>query len=143
MKAALLVLVSAGLALGADDAAKKDKERVPGTWRVVSIGINGQEQEPEKLKFIFTKDKLTVLTGKAENDAELTWQMDESTKPRILDLTGVKGNVKDQVFEGIYKFEEGKLVICVRGPQGLRQRPTEFATREGSNLILLKLEKVK
>jgi uncharacterized protein (TIGR03067 family) len=141
--AVLLLLVSAGFVHAEDKA--KDKERLPGAWLVVGLELDGRDEpiQDQKIRFVFTADKVSILTPKKENDLEFSWQLDESTTPRILDLTGTRGAQKDQVFEGIYKFDGNTLIFCVRGPQGLRERPTEFASKQGSNLFVIKLEKMK
>jgi len=128
------VLISAGLFLGADaaaDATKKDLDKWQGTWE---LEVAPQNDANLTLKVEFKGDKMRVILA---DGVELkgTFKIDASTDPKIVDIS-----IKDRGdYEGIYKFEGDKLVICVSEPCA-KQRPTEFP-KDGKNTGTLKRAK--
>src|SRR4051794_32318976 len=87
----------------ADNAEKKDKEKLIGTWKVVSVEANGMKFPEEAVKdfrFIFTADTLTRKKGdKAESGAG--YKLDPSKSPAWLDMTG-KTDGKNVVVPALY-----------------------------------------
>jgi RNA polymerase sigma factor (sigma-70 family) len=120
------------------DEAPKDEDRIVGTWAVVSYEEGGQKAADETIKearVTFTADgKMTAKQGAQEQD--YTYTLDPARNPREFSMTNDKG----QVISGIYKFEGDKLTLCVarRG-----DRPTEFASKEGTAVILEVLKREK
>ena len=65
------------------------------------------------------------------------------TDPKSFDLRSVEEAGKGEVHEGIYKFAEDTLTICIYQGKD-KQRPTRFeATAEQPNTFLLVLKRVK
>jgi uncharacterized protein (TIGR03067 family) len=134
----LLVVLTVGLLFGvasAGDDAKKELKKFEGTWSVVSAEHDGKKAPEEKLsavRFVFSGENITFKEG--EKSKEGTFKIDPSKKPAHIDVT-VEGKTK----MGIYSFAKDELKLCV----GDADRPTEFATKEGSKttLIVLKREK--
>src|SRR5262245_58815526 len=98
-----------GLLLAADspeDVVKKEKEKLAGTWKVVSLEANGQKVPAEALKnfqFLFTADSLTrKKDGKAESGAG--YKLDPSKSPKWIDMTGTTDG-KEQSVAGLYQLE--------------------------------------
>src|SRR5262249_24170983 len=149
MKPKVLVLLVAVLLVAADtppgDAGKKELEKLQGTWTTATIDYNGKphEQLARQLRFVFKGDVATV-EGSDEvrkEYAKLTFKLDPSTTPKLLDMTVAAGVQKDAVLEGIYELKEDELKICARVfGQG---RPTEFASPEGASIVLLVLKRDK
>ena len=68
-----------------------------------------------------------------------TFKLDSSAKPWHMDATGTKGPQKGRAYLGIYSLEDDTLKWCVSMPGG--ERPTEFATKSGQFLLILKRQK--
>jgi uncharacterized protein (TIGR03067 family) len=128
-------LLSVGVAAGGD--AKADLKKFAGTWAVESAKKEGKappEGELDKVRFVFTGDKLTVKHGDKEEEG--TFKIDSSKKPRQIDVM-----IKGKTHEGIYAFEGGKLKICVVDEGGTR--PTKFESAEGSKTMVIVLKREK
>jgi uncharacterized protein (TIGR03067 family) len=148
MKARLLWMVLTGLFLAADGKPAADLEAIRGDWKVVGLEIDGKElplPADSKLKMVFGHDTMRLDDGVREMDKQLAFKyaLDPATTPKIIDLTGTNDQFKDETLEGIYQLQGDKLVLCLQLPKGVKQRPSEFATREGSMLVILRLERVK
>jgi uncharacterized protein (TIGR03067 family) len=146
----------AGLLLAAapapkEDEAKKDVEKLRGTWQVVTVEYKGtaDDASPSHV-FIFDKD---TLTDKSEVVAlptrqvevwvdKYSFKLDPSKRPPAIDLTLTASDVwpKGRVYHGIYELGEETLKVCW-GPED--DRPTEFAAKEGSKHELYTLKKRK
>lgn len=71
--------------------------------------------------------------------AKIRFKIDPTTAPACVDLLTTDGAQKDAVIEGIYELKDKQLKLCVR-LQG-KDRPTEFASPDGSSIVLLKLHR--
>src|SRR4051812_35592377 len=101
MKWACLAVVTFGLsaALGAPeiDDAKKDLDKMKGTWKAVSGETDGNPLPDEFLKsiqFTITGDKYTLKQGDEEEEGTL--KLDATKKPKTVDVTITKGRDKDK-----------------------------------------------
>jgi uncharacterized protein (TIGR03067 family) len=135
MKKGLLALAAVGLLVAADEAkdAKNDLDALQGEWTMVSGERNGEklpEEIAKSLRRVIKGDKFTILRGD-ETVSQGTFTLDPSRKPREIDakMEGADGTVK-----GIYALDGDTFKVCY-GPPGT-ERPKEFGTKEGSNLIL-------
>jgi uncharacterized protein (TIGR03067 family) len=142
MKWRVLMLVVAGLLVAADakeDAAKKDQGRLQGTWKVVAATKGGKEAPAERIKamrLVIEGDKITVKDGTRDEAATYTLAPDQ--KPAAIDVK--PGRPGQKTILGIYQLADDNLKMCwVR--EG--DRPKEFASKEGSDAILLVLKREK
>lgn len=92
---------------------------------------------------IFKDDTIAADGDFPDKDkyAKFTYKLDPSTTPKIMDVTITAGEEKGTTFEGIYELDKDKLKICLRILG--KERPSEFATKANSNLVLLTLERAK
>lgn len=134
----ILTTLTAGLLLNAippQDEASKDQEKFQGTWKLVSVTREG-EQEPDDhiadLILIVVGNKRTVKRGD-EVVSESTFKLDPTKKPKTIDLTPTTGDLKGQTLPGIYEIDEHTQKICL-GLTG--ERPTAFVSKQGSGHIL-------
>src|SRR5262249_38813497 len=131
------------------DADKKDKEKLQGTWYVVSAESGGEENPDIKKQkhFLAIKgDEFSIRRGD-EVMVKGTFKVDSSKKPKIINMKvkeGSKVNDDDEAetARGIYKLEGDELTWCVNEP-GSGNRPKEFATKEGTKIMLFKLKREK
>jgi hypothetical protein len=47
------------------------------------------------------------------------------------------------VTEGIYRFDGDVLLVCFHFGKGVKERPLEFETKDGSNRLMFRLAKRK
>ena len=133
----LLTALAGAAAQAADPPAQKDAAALQGTWKLVSLEINGNavdlgRGEP---RWIIKDNKLRY--GGAEV-AVLT--VDPATTPRIIDFAAVDPK---QTFEGIYVLDKDTLKICLNARGDAKERPGDFSTKDKESLRLLVLERVK
>jgi uncharacterized protein (TIGR03067 family) len=129
----------------AADAPKKDKEGLQGTWKVVSVEKGGKDQEVGKgFVMVFDKDTFAVKRGD-DVIVKGTFKVDPAKKPKAIDMTiteAKKEEYKDKEVHGIYELEKDSLKWCMAEP-GENDRPTEFATKEGTQRLLVTFNKEK
>jgi uncharacterized protein (TIGR03067 family) len=138
------VLLVAAAPVPREDEAKKEVEKLQGTWKVVSIEEGGKvASEKGNRTVTFDKDTLT-LSQDGEAVLKGTFKLDPSKKPKAIDVTITqgKGADKGKVLQGIYELDKDSLKWCTSDPGG-KERPGEFSTKVGSKIVLFKLEKEK
>lgn len=142
---ALLALAAAPLA--ADDAAealKRETKGLQGTWKVTSLHYDGKDVLAEGkygFRFVIKGDEAVVEGNDtiAREYARLRLKPDVSTSPKLLDMVVTGGVQKDVVIEGIYELKDNELKICAKVVG--KERPTKFASPEGSSVALVVLKK--
>ena len=135
----LFLLVVAPAA--ADESSKTDLESLRGTWSIARAIHDGRLSAPEKTKSVklsFAGDKLTV---QGEKGMESVFKLEPSKKPREIDVTPGSGPDKGMTLKGIYDLNGDELKLCIAKPG--RDRPTEFASKENTGVILVELKRDK
>jgi RNA polymerase sigma factor (sigma-70 family) len=122
------------------DVAPKDEEKIVGTWAFMSL-VKGGQKEPEEdfkeAKLIFAAGaKLTAKLPKGEKGG--TYKLDPAKKPKAITVTTEEGGT----LLGIYKLEGDTLTVCL-GDENDNDRPTEFASKEGTKVALVVLKREK
>jgi uncharacterized protein (TIGR03067 family) len=132
------------------DAERRDKEKLTGTWTVVSLEVDGKVV-PAALtvdfQFIFTAESFTRKKGgKAESGA--AYRLDPARTPKQMDFTDGSGKEKGKVVQGIYELDGDTLRLCFRsdykkGDKGLDPppRPTRFDGGAGTKQVLMVLKR--
>jgi uncharacterized protein (TIGR03067 family) len=149
MRTCALLLLSAGLAGAADqadDAVKKDVAKLQGTWTATSLRWNGKDMPTDgktAIQFVFKDNQATVKSSKAveKEYAKITFKLDPSTEPRLVDLIISAGVQKDAKIEGIYRIKDDELTICAK-VFGM-DRPAAFESPDGSSIVLIVLKREK
>src|SRR5262245_50318125 len=153
-RASALLLVAAGVALAGDspteEAVKKEKDKLIGTWKVVSVEANGQQFPAEATQdflFIFTAESLTRKRGgNAESGAG--YRLDPTKSPKWIDMTGTTDG-KEQSVPALYALDRDTLTLCFRTdykkPDGkladVRPRPAKLDGGAGSMQVLMHLKR--
>jgi uncharacterized protein (TIGR03067 family) len=144
----LLFLAMAGVLVRAAQGqdAKKELDKLQGTWESVKLIFDGKDltdKEQYKFKLVFKGDQATVVSSAAveKEYAKLTFKLDPSTMPKILDVTVAGGVQKNAVLEGIYEVKGDELKLCAKVFGN--DRPSEFASPSGSSIVLAVLKKEK
>lgn len=152
MRYSLFSLLIVGLLLTAtasaddakDDAIKKDRKRIQGTWQIAALTINGDKAKDEDAK------KITVVNGddgtwsihsEGKEISKGTSTFDPTKKPKTIDFTPTDGGGKGDQFLGIYQLGKNARKLCF-APAG-KDRPTEFSSTPENQHILVTFERVK
>jgi uncharacterized protein (TIGR03067 family) len=132
-----IVLTAAGLGVG--DDAEKDLKKLAGTWEEVSHIEDGKAKTADEVKGLTVvieasgkweafKDGTSLVKG--------TGKLDPAKKPKAADWA-IEGT--DMVAKGIYEVDGDTWKHCF----SLTERPTEFASKEGSGAHYVVLKRVK
>src|SRR5262249_35547445 len=147
MRTKLPVLLAVALLLAAaapkEDAAKKDQEAPQGTWVVVSAEQEGQAFDRIKGgKLVIKGNGFTIQTASGF-EMKGTFTLDAAKKPRQIDFQHDEGVLRDKSWKAISRLDGDTLKICYAEADSGKDRPADFATSEGSGLLLTVLERQK
>jgi len=138
LTAGLFVVLTAQA--GDEEAQKKEKAALHGTWKIISLENNqGKDAGAEGATLEFDKDGKNITFTKDNQTKKGTFTLNPGGKPKEIDI---KPSDEDKTFEGIYKIEKDKLTICL-APEPGDGRPNEFALTDGKKYLLIVLEKSK
>ena len=127
-----------------DEAIKKDRKLIEGTWRVVRLEINGNkssDEDAKKLTVVNGPDGTWTILSEGKEVAKGTNSFDPTTKPKTIDFTITEGGGQGKVHPGIYELGEKARKLCFAPPG--KDRPTEFTSTPGSEHILVTFEREK
>lgn len=132
------LLLASSLLLAADDqeAARTDLSRLQGVWSFALVEVEGvrQPEAPfESHKLVISKGgRYTILQGPRITRGSLS--LDPTKTPKHYDPTVTEGAGKGRAYRGIYELTGDSYRICLSFRNA--ERPTEFASRPGSGLLL-------
>jgi uncharacterized protein (TIGR03067 family) len=119
------------------DAAKRELEKLQGTW--VLVGGEGKGNvlsekaaREEEWSLVIKGDKFTLIRGKESGTVMI--RLDPSKQPAWMNLIGIED--RSLVNHAIYTLEEDRLTICwSRGgrPNSPEERPVKFTTKRDDN----------
>jgi len=126
-----------------EGAAKKELDKLQGTWVGVSGERDGQKLSTDQAtrgQLIIKGDRYTVREGDKVTE-QGTFKIDPTKKPMTLDVMPTEGEHKGMNMLGIYELEGDTLRACL-APSG-KERPKEFSSKPGSgqSLYIMKREK--
>jgi len=127
-----------------DEAVKRDRQRIQGTWRVTSLIINGDKAEDEdamKITVVNGDDGTWSVRSEGNEISKGTSTFGPTKKPKTIDFTPTEGGAKGDHFLGIYELKQNTRRLCF-APSG-RARPTEFSSTPENQHILVTFERVK
>ena len=125
-----------------EDAAKKEREKLAGTWKVLSAERDGQPDSVSKsaVVSIAADGKLRVRFQDGVESGG-TYQIDPNKTPKAIDYTLDSGPNKGKQLTGIYALEGDRLKLCGSDPG--KPRPKEFVTKTDSGHLLFVLAREK
>jgi uncharacterized protein (TIGR03067 family) len=134
--ALLLLIVVAGLVVGADDAkddaTKNDVKKFQGTWVMVSGMEEGKKLSEKEMKgssLTVDGDQHTVkVAGKTHKG---THKLDATKKPKTIDITDTEGPFKGTTIRAIYELSGDEFKICY-APANKDRRPKDFKAAAGT-----------
>jgi uncharacterized protein (TIGR03067 family) len=114
------------------DTVKKEMAAIEGEWTMVSGEINGQAMPENYLKTgkRESKDGVTTVTFGGMLFMKAKYTLDPSKSPKAIDYEFVDGPTKGKKQLGIYEIDGDSVKFCFASPG--KNRPTEFAAKEGS-----------
>lgn len=128
-------LLLAGLSRAA--AADPDQPKLQGKWAVESFHYNGNVVERMNGAIReFTDDKYTLTPKEGDAISGTLKALDSTKKPTQIDL-----DVNSQTLKGIYELDGDTLKLCYN--LITRDRPTEFASKPDTGLVLVVHKRVK
>jgi uncharacterized protein (TIGR03067 family) len=132
--------------LAMEPVKKTDAENIQGDWKVDSFVHDGREPagaEADRFKNAtvkITADKIIATVG--GEDRVATYTIDATAKPKRLDITHKLPGGGEEIARNIYKLEGDTLTFCGNRKPGT-DRPEDFESKEGSDIILMVLKRVK
>jgi uncharacterized protein (TIGR03067 family) len=124
--------------------AKKDVDKIQGTWAMAQIVRGGKtvsdKEATDKAKVIFAGEKMTISGEGRERN--FTFKLNEDATPKSIDLTALDGTFKGETNPGIYRFEGETMQLCLPNVSS-KDRPKDFAAPEGSIVVLITLKREK
>ena len=149
MRRTVLVVLAAGLLLGADNPkgeAKKDQDKLQGEWTLESgtrEGTEIPEDIAKSLKRTIKDDGFSVTRdGQALNKG--TFKLDPSKKPKAIDFITTEGPGKGTKALMLYELKGDELRLCETTPDDTRKdlpRPAEFSAGPGSGRAITTLRR--
>jgi uncharacterized protein (TIGR03067 family) len=127
-----------------DEAIKKDRKQIAGTWRIVALEVNGNkamEVDARKLTVVNGSDGTWSLYSEGKEVSKGTSTIDPTQKPKTIDFTPTEGGGKGDLYLGIYELGKDTRKLCFAPPG--KDRPTEFTSTPGSEHILVTFEREK
>lgn len=138
----LVVLCLLATMSSSTTSADDGKSPLEGEWLAQSMEANGKAAPAEtvqRMRFTFKGDKLFVVGNFDDGrEEECTFKLDSKPSPAHLDFTPPKG---EKPVQGIYELKDGVLKVCLRHGNSDGARPTEFATKAGSQTVLIVFKK--
>jgi len=130
-----------------DDHAKTELEKFQGTWEIFEVVNNGHVIPPEQLKggqVVFKGDEMTLKTNGDDKDPrKFRVKLDPSENPKAIDTTALNREHKGSVNPAIYQLDGDTLKLCSPNLPDTKERPKELKSKEGSNVALLTLKRLK
>jgi uncharacterized protein (TIGR03067 family) len=143
-----LLATCLGLVRAGDDAQneaiKKDRKLYEGTWRVVSLEVDGNktaDEDAQKIVVVNKADGSWTIQVDGKEVAKGTSTIDPTKKPKTIDLTTSEGDAAGKTALGIYEIDKDSRKVCIAKPE--EERPTEFSSKAGSGHILVTFKREK
>lgn len=127
----------------ADDAIKKDRQQIKGTWQITTLEINGsqaKDEDAQKLTVVNGSDGTWSIRSEGQEISRGTSTFDPLKKPQTIDFTPTEGGGKGERFLGIYKLAANTRKLCF-APSG-KDRPAEFISTPDNQHILVTFKRL-
>ncbi len=150
MRYALFALSVVGLLLNSvasaddakDEAMKKHRKRIQGTWQVTALTINGNKaknEDAQKLTVVNGDDGTWSIRVEGKEISKGTSTFDPTQKPNTIDFTPTTGGGEGDHFVGIYQLKKDTRKLCF-APAG-KPRPTKFSSTADNQHILVEFKR--
>src|SRR5262245_33275147 len=122
-----------------EKAAKTDKDKIQGKWKITEAVISGRRLPVDRAVAILGGDTMEFKGDKVAVREEMTFTLDPSKSPKWIDMSPAE---KKGLVVGVYALDGDKLTLHYAAP-GSTDRPTELEFKQGMNTTRLVLERVK
>jgi uncharacterized protein (TIGR03067 family) len=138
---ALILFPALAASLIADDAEKKEFEKLAGTWVVVEAEKDGKPLDRlQDGTLTITNQNFAIKTASGfELKGDL--RIDPTKKPKTVEFAHQDGVLRDKTWEGIYELKGDELKLCYSEADTEKPRPTEFKTEDKSGLLSMVLKR--
>jgi uncharacterized protein (TIGR03067 family) len=140
---AAFVLAAGILTAGNEEAIKKDRKQMAGTWRPISYEKDGKKSPDEQLqktRTTFSADGKVTVQREGKTIIQGVITLDPTKKPKQSEGTFTEGELKGKTL-GIYEIDGDDMRICYALPG--KDRPTEFSSQPGSGHVLVVYKREK
>jgi uncharacterized protein (TIGR03067 family) len=127
-----------------EDGIKADRSRIAGHWQAVALEVNGNkvmEEDAKKIVVINGLDGTWTLFSEGNLISKGTSTIDPVKAPKAIDFTATDSGGKEDKYLGIYELDDNTRRLCFAPAR--RDRPTEFSSTPGSDLILVTFKRIK
>ncbi|MSQ96606.1 MAG: TIGR03067 domain-containing protein [Gemmataceae bacterium] len=125
-----------------DDKAKKDLERMQGTWTMHVLEVDGKDLPADKIQgtlLIVKKDDYrTKVKDKLLPGFRI--KLDPSKNPKTIDMIQTMPDGTEKTVKGIYTFENNTFKLA-RGLTAEQERPNQFATWPNTSYFVVTWKK--
>ena len=124
--------------------ADRNADKLQGTWQAESATFGGKAVDlaEDDIPYEMTFDAGKVTAKNKKGDVvEGTYTADPAKQPKEVDIAMTSGPSKGQTLRAVYALEDGRLKLCAGRPDG--ERPTELASPEGQEVMLMTFKKAK
>lgn len=136
-------VINSGAVRAAPTAVDTELERVRGHWRVIELVENGQEIPDDQMQYWLPGGgqleivDYTILfeSPLGGNKTTREFRIDPTSYPKKITIK----NKDTETGKGIYKFDGGKLVVCIS--RDISTVPNEFTAPKDSACALIVMEK--
>jgi uncharacterized protein (TIGR03067 family) len=130
-----------------EEAAKKDIDKLQGTWKLVSQENEGKVVEGvNEVLMIFDKDTYSYKFGGDNVGLTATFKLDPSKKPKAIDITTTENKLipesKGRTTQAIYDLDRDAFRLAEPW-SAFTARPKEFTTKKGSRFTVGTYKRVK
>jgi uncharacterized protein (TIGR03067 family) len=127
-----------------DEAIKKDRKQMEGTWRATALIVNGEtftQENANALTVVNGADGTWIIRDRGTEKSKGTSTIDPTKSPKNIDITPSGGQDKGVTYLGIYELGENTRKVCIA--KSGKEQPTEFSSKPGSEYILVIFERVQ
>lgn len=130
----ILVASAAGLAA--------DKSPIDGKWTIESVTRDGKKDDAfTGASRVHEGGKYTMKAAEGKTLPTTEGKFTVEADKKAFDMKPTGGRYKDKTLLGIYKLDGDTLTIAFAEPG--KDRPKEFASKEGSGVVLAVMKKAK
>jgi uncharacterized protein (TIGR03067 family) len=150
MRLRFLMILAAVLLIAAcyprGKAANKDRERLQGTWELITLEANAQQalqlalEDLPEARLVAKGNSCRLKFG--ETDLAMTFRLDRCKALKAIDLTVTAGPDKGKTFRAIYALDGDTLTICHHQQPG-KDRPSAFAGAADSGFMVFTWRRLK
>jgi uncharacterized protein (TIGR03067 family) len=134
----ILCLIVAAIAQPSDPV-KKHIEIIQGEWKVQWLEQDGKKVEVRERVCVFRGNKCEwrLIGDGAKPTEKSSFEIDPTCTPKIIDYISSAPDNKVSKKEGIYKIDGDTMIWCMNVAEGVKNRPLDFQTKEGSNCLVI------